>query len=402
LIEFPRKSRAISQPESPEASLPAWRVELNERVRAIKARRGASSSEADALSDAIEDLNEIERSKVAVRQEELRPKARTAQTRVASTIAIDAMQDEFRQPESSFQPARPARATGRGNDSIVEAALTRVRRASENASRAALPKIEPARPVQQSTNGSLAMDREATARALEPTTEIRQRPTPKSIPLLEVSHSRVEKPEPVEITPLPPAPPVIEKLETKPSIDAQDLITSTVEAPTESPRTLVLDEIEPMDYLEAEIRKVDQVLSKEFAKNDSPSIATHLVLNIVDLLAIALSCSPFFAIALISNVSLESIETRVAMGGIMALVAFLYLSLTQCLCGKTFGMMFTGTRILEARTSEPPSAQRALLRSIGYFVAAAPALLGLLWAAGNRKRKGWHDIIAGTIVAHDF
>jgi uncharacterized RDD family membrane protein YckC len=198
------------------------------------------------------------------------------------------------------------------------------------------------------------------------------------------------------------APVLAERPEIKRSTDSQDLVSSTTDASIDSPKILVLDEIEPMDYLEAEIRKVDQVLSKEFARNESPSIGAHLVLNIIDLFTIALSCSPFLALVLITNGSLESSETRIAMGGIIALVAFSYLALTQALCGKTFGMMITGTRILEARTLEHPTVQRALIRSAGYFLAAAPALLGILWAAGDRKRRGWQDLIAGTIVAHDF
>jgi uncharacterized RDD family membrane protein YckC len=191
-------------------------------------------------------------------------------------------------------------------------------------------------------------------------------------------------------------------VDVKPSAGPFDSPPPALKDTIESPKVLVLDEIEPMDYLEAEVRKVDQVLSKEFAKNDSPSLITHLVLNIVDLLTVAVSCSPFLAIILITNGSFASPHTRAAMGGVIALVTFLYLALTQCLCGKTFGMMFTGTRILDNRTSEPPSAQRALLRAAGYFIAVAPALLGLLWAAGNRKRRGWQDLIAGTFVAHDF
>jgi len=400
LIEFPRKARANLQSEPTGASLPAWRVELNERVKAVKARRGNSVSENEPLPVAAADLNEVERGKVTVRQEELRSRSRSPQTR-AAPIAIDALQEEFNQPDTGFQSTRPARSTARGNDSIVEAALTRVRRATENASRAALPKIEPAKPPQQ-TKGALAVDREATARALEPTAEIRPKPAPKTIPLQEVSQPRIERPEPVEVSQLAAAPPMTEQHEVKRSSDAQDLVSSAANSSADSPRILVLDEIEPMDYLEAEIRKVDQVLSKEFAKNDSPSIGTHLVLNLIDMFTIALSCSPFLALVLITNGSLESTETLIAMGGIIVLVAFSYLALTQALCGKTFGMMFTGTRILEARTSEPPSVKQAIMRSAGYFLAAAPALLGILWAAADRKRRGWQDLVAGTIVAHDF
>jgi uncharacterized RDD family membrane protein YckC len=400
LIEFPRKARAVSQAEPAETSLPAWRVELNERVRAIKAKRG-SNSESEPLSPNVAEASEVERGAVNVRQEELRSKVRSAPGREVATIATEAARDEFNTSGLSFQRAQDARSSGRANTSIVEAALTRVRRASENASRAALPKIEPVRNAQPSAKGALAVDREATARVLEPATEVKPRPAPKTIPLPEVSQSQIERPMPVEIAPHVAAP-MTEKVEVKHSGNFFDAPPATAKGPAESPKVLVLDETEPLDYLEAEVRKVDQALSKEFAKNDSPSLGTHVVLNIVDLLTIIVSCSPFLAIILITNGSLGSLQTRVAAGAIIALVAFLYLSLTQCLCGKTFGMMFTGTRILENRTSEPPSASRALLRTAGYFIAAAPALLGILWAAGNPKRRGWQDLVAGTFVAHDF
>lgn len=401
LIEFPRKARAISQSEPAEASLPAWRVELNERVRAIKAKRGGGP-ESETLSASVAESDDIERNAVNVRQDETRSKVRPSPGREVATLAAEAVRGEFDQTGSSYQPARAARSTGRANTSIVEAALTRVRKASENASRAALPKIEPVRAAQPGAKSSLALDREATARVLEPATEIKPRPAPKTISLPEISRPPVERPAPVEFVPSVSTPPVTEKAGSKHSADPLDSPLPTVTHSTESPKTIVLDEMEAMDYLEAEVRKVDQVLSKEFAKNDSPSLVTHLVLNVVDLLTIAVSCSPFLAIILITNGTLASLQTRVAMGGIIALVAFLYLSLTQSLCGKTFGMMFTGTRILDDQTSEAPSAQRALLRTAGYFIAAAPALLGLLWAAGNRKRRGWQDFIAGTFVAHDF
>jgi uncharacterized RDD family membrane protein YckC len=65
-------------------------------------------------------------------------------------------------------------------------------------------------------------------------------------------------------------------------------------------------------------------------------------------------------------------------------------------------MMVTNTCVIAARTAEPVTPQRALLRSISYLVAVAPAMIGLLWAATNRKRRGLHDYIAGTQIACDF
>src|SRR6185503_15576109 len=163
------------------------------------------------------------------------------------------------------------------------------------------------------------------------------------------------------------------------------------EEAVETSRVITLDEIEPLDYLEAEIRKVDRELSAELSKSDSPSFFTHVVINVIDLFMISISSLPFVALVGLYNGTFALSQTRVATACIVVLIAFFYLSLTQCLCGRTFGMMFTNTRVMDASTDEPASPQRALLRSFGYFIAVAPAMIGLLWAAFNRKRRGWHD-----------
>jgi uncharacterized RDD family membrane protein YckC len=41
-----------------------------------------------------------------------------------------------------------------------------------------------------------------------------------------------------------------------------------------------------------------------------------------------------------------------------------------------------------------------ILRFLGYFVSAFPLYLGFLWAALDRRKQGWHDKIARTIVIH--
>jgi len=268
----------------------------------------------------------------------------------------------------------------------VEAALTRVKRASENASRAALPKSEPARSIQAGTQVSLAVDRQATALALDPAPEIEPRVefTPARRP--EVVHPPIIKPARAEATGAPDA--------TLSQASADD-----VAAPAS---LLVHDELDPLDYLEAEVRKVDRALGAEFLRNESPSIFTHAVIGIADLFAVAISCSPFLAFIRIADGSFSVAHTRLASGAIVVLIAFFYLALTQCLCGRTFGMMLTNTRVVDAQDFEPPSPSQALLRTAGYFVAAAPALAGIIWAAFDRKRRGWQDFISGTVVVRDF
>jgi uncharacterized RDD family membrane protein YckC len=163
-----------------------------------------------------------------------------------------------------------------------------------------------------------------------------------------------------------------------------------------------IDDLEPLDYLEAEIRKVDKALAAEFKRNESPSVFSHAVIGIVDLIAVSVSCSPFLALIRISDGSFSLNQTRLASGIIVGLIAFFYLALTQCLCGKTFGMMLTNTRIVDTIEYKTPSVSQSLVRTAGYLIAAAPALIGFLWAAINRKHRGWHDYISGTMVVRDF
>jgi uncharacterized RDD family membrane protein YckC len=37
-------------------------------------------------------------------------------------------------------------------------------------------------------------------------------------------------------------------------------------------------------------------------------------------------------------------------------------------------------------------------RFFAYFVSIFPACLGFLWIAFDRRKQGWHDKIAGTVV----
>jgi uncharacterized RDD family membrane protein YckC len=43
---------------------------------------------------------------------------------------------------------------------------------------------------------------------------------------------------------------------------------------------------------------------------------------------------------------------------------------------------------------------RAIIRFIGYIIAALPFFLGFVWILVDNRRQGWHDKIAGTYVAY--
>ena len=379
LLEFPRRTRVAPPAAATAPPLPAWRVELNEKVRAIRANRDVSSTTIHPPAEEI--VNPFEAEPRTAGSSALRNEPRSAYARDAG------VHNAVSRPESSQPATAPATAARRSSNNIVEAALTRVKRASENASRAALPKIEPARSIQAGTQVSLAADRQATALALDPAPEIESRaeftPAPRPVAV----QTAIIKPSRVEATA---------------AVDATLSKASDADHVAAPASLLVYDELEPLDYLEAEVRKVDKALGAEFLRNESPSIFTHAVIGIADLLAVAISCSPFLAFIRIVDGSFSVAHTRLASGAIVVLIAFFYLALTQCLCGRTFGMMLTNTRVVDAQAFEAPSPSQSLLRTAGYFVAAAPALAGIIWAAFDRKHRGWQDFISGTVVVRDF
>lgn len=376
LLEFPRRARVAQPVEAPTRPLPAWRVELNEKVRAIRANRDSSGAAIETQAEMAKQFDAEPRTagSSALQSEPRSPYSRDAGVRSAVP-----------RPEPNQPATLPAGSGRRSSNNIVEAALIRVKRASENASRAALPKIEPARTIQASTQVALAVDRQATARALDPAPEIESR----------VEFTPAPRPEAVEPT-------IIHLAPLEAASAAESAVSPATYGDAEKAPVRVLDEIEPLDYLEAEIRKVDAKLGREFLKNESPSIFTHAVIGIADLFTVAVTCSPFLAFIRIADGSFTASQTRIGSGVIVALIAFFYLALTQCLCGKTFGMMLTNTRVVDARAFEAPSPSQALLRTAGYFVAAAPALAGIIWAAFDHKHRGLQDIISRTVVVRDF
>jgi uncharacterized RDD family membrane protein YckC len=226
-----------------------------------------------------------------------------------------------------------------------------------------------------------------------PLPRIAEEPTPPVEPVIKrptIQSSALPIPEPVE-----------------PQLPAEPQVSAGLPAEVEPPEEvtvretiIVLDEMEPLDYLAAEINKV--AAGDEFSHNESPSLFTHVVIGVTDLITIALSCAPFLALIEIVNGNYAYGRTRTAVAVVLLLVSSFYLALTQSLCGRTFGMMLTNTRLVDAENYEPISVGRALLRTLGYFIAFAPAMIGLLWPALNRRRRAWQDYIAGTLVARDF
>lgn len=64
----------------------------------------------------------------------------------------------------------------------------------------------------------------------------------------------------------------------------------------------------------------------------------------------------------------------------------------------TPGKMVFSLIIVDAKTYQRPSTGKLILRYLGYFVSTIFFCLGFLWIAFDKRKQGWHDKIAGTVV----
>ena len=64
----------------------------------------------------------------------------------------------------------------------------------------------------------------------------------------------------------------------------------------------------------------------------------------------------------------------------------------------TPGKILVSAKIVDADTGAEPGLQQLLIRYLGYFVSALPLGLGFLWVGFDRRKQGWHDKLANTVV----
>ena len=122
-----------------------------------------------------------------------------------------------------------------------------------------------------------------------------------------------------------------------------------------------------------------------------------MILMVVGTAAFGLGISPYDMTA--------DPEALMALGGkifllyqaITLLLDMAYFTYFHGTTGQTPGKRLLGLRVVE-EAGGPIGLGTAFLRWVGYIVSAVPMLMGFLWAGADRRKQGWHDKIAGTVV----
>lgn len=64
----------------------------------------------------------------------------------------------------------------------------------------------------------------------------------------------------------------------------------------------------------------------------------------------------------------------------------------------TPGKMALRLEVVDAKTGAKMSRGQAILRYFAYLVSFLPLGLGFIWVAVDKRKQGWHDKLAGTVV----
>jgi uncharacterized RDD family membrane protein YckC len=79
---------------------------------------------------------------------------------------------------------------------------------------------------------------------------------------------------------------------------------------------------------------------------------------------------------------------------LLGLIYFSYMWST----GATLGQRVLRIRIVDPHTKQPLSLGRSVARYLGFVISFIPLAIGLIWAAFDRRKQGWHDHMANSIA----
>lgn len=110
---------------------------------------------------------------------------------------------------------------------------------------------------------------------------------------------------------------------------------------------------------------------------------------------------PLFGSGAVVNTAPDRFEVDYGANALGTLVGLVYMVGFWSVRGQTPGMMPFRLRVVRASDGTRPDWVVSLLRYVGLLISFAVLFIGVIWAAFDGRKQGWHDKIAGTVVVRD-
>jgi uncharacterized RDD family membrane protein YckC len=127
-------------------------------------------------------------------------------------------------------------------------------------------------------------------------------------------------------------------------------------------------------------------------------VAASLIDLVVLLIVIYIPLSFIYGDSYWSNAEFVAGFWDVILGRIIPFAATIWFWLRYL---GTPGKMALRLRIVDASTGEKLSLGQAIGRYFAYIPAMLPFCLGLIWVGIDKRKQGWHDKLAGTVVIRE-
>ena len=142
----------------------------------------------------------------------------------------------------------------------------------------------------------------------------------------------------------------------------------------------------------------------KFADHGKRLVSYILDVIIASLLTIvvAIGFGALTAVFVSADLDLLAVLSGISLFLSVFLVSLVYWPYFWVHGGVTPGMrMVGGLRVVMDRDGGPVTVGPAVLRLIGYWIDALVFYLGFIWILIDSRRRGWHDLIAGTVVVQE-
>ncbi len=336
-VQQPPTSRLIEFPGVSRNSLPQWRKELSERVREVQEKRAREA----ALENAEQERLSKNKSPGSS-QLELLPQADVPSVNPLVTAAL-------RRIERAHQQVAPSDAHSNQTPVVATAACAAENQFDdEPRRRIGVVGIVAAVNLKESNEGVLAVD-----------------------------------PRPAD---------TVNNLVVVPSR------TSSTEdfAGKAKPRRMISDD--PNDPALNYLDSVPTTFRVEAGRYNHAPAAIRFIAALVDLLVVALFCTPFAAVVGLLEGSWQD-WLVIAMGvTVFSVMSFLYLTISTAMTGRTLGTRLFSLRIVDSRTGLIPTGKQSAGRALVYLVTLLTLGLAALYALMDSDKRTAHDRLTRTAV----
>jgi uncharacterized RDD family membrane protein YckC len=348
-LNGPKTSPTLVEFQSKNATVPDWRLQLQNTVRQ---RKGGAIERTEAVAES--------------------PQARLV-TQGATALKAEIVQEP--------QPAPAAHE----NPKIAKA-LERI----DQSRKAFLPdtKKPAAQPAAAKTNypfNVVSRNQTVGQRAPEGKPAMSEPPRPTLVPTFKIDKKKFDT---NKLPPLPGEP----LAETNAEIPAAVEISTPPAAPSVPEIS-----IHAKKGVTAEL-----ALSDSDEIDDLAPISMRFNAALFDLIMGAFASFALMSPIVIAGGNWFSVSGAAAFAGVWATVMFIYMTLAIGMHGKTLGMRMFGLELIDADENDYPTFHQAAVHS-AVFLLTMPLLgAGLLPMIFNEEQRAAHDLAAGTMIVTEF